>query len=534
MLFAACAADEKVALAPPPPIERSEKVTRITEPVDADGRVDYLAAFDERMSKDVTSEDNFEVALRGVIGAKGLKEQIVTAYFDKLGIALPKDKPGCDLNEPSRFDLATPDTEESQFVWHAEDNPELADWLAKHRESLDQLVFQSRRPKLYIPPLWTDAMYVQLNREVRANAEKLASSNKLAERVAAATVRAVAPSPDSQHPPLSRPHYLDSIQQYRALSRILLTRANYSLGKDEPSAAVADILAVHRYSRTLAENGSFCYFAAAAFNNAACYAAHELVQSGKLDMASCKLYLQEMQNLSPFPDDVTLENLRWETLDAVYHMHQNRQAVLDQILQQTREVERDKIAAAFEQLDFAAMMRDVNLEFDLWNPVHRTDVPLNNAYYQSQAKARPSAQELMKQLPSVLKAEQGDRQETFAKWYYDMIMERSAITGFVKTSARQRAIHRLAVIGMAIEYHRLQHGRLPDSLDDLKEFNEAFMRDPYSGKPLRFKPSVPSWVLYSVGPDGVDNHAASERDMNTNRPMMSDFTPDMVFRVSRE
>lgn len=68
------------------------------------------------------------------------------------------------------------------------------------------------------------------------------------------------------------------------------------------------------------------------------------------------------------------------------------------------------------------------------------------------------------------------------------------------------ARHRLAQLGLAACRYRLEHGQLPDKLEDVTDGVTVLVsRDPFDGKPLKWRPTETGLVLYSIGPDLVDN-----------------------------
>jgi len=72
---------------------------------------------------------------------------------------------------------------------------------------------------------------------------------------------------------------------------------------------------------------------------------------------------------------------------------------------------------------------------------------------------------------------------------------------------------RAAHIGIVVEQSRLKSGKLPAALSDLvSAFIEAVPKDPFDGKPLRYKKLEKGYVVYSVGPDGRDDGAPDETD----------------------
>ena len=74
------------------------------------------------------------------------------------------------------------------------------------------------------------------------------------------------------------------------------------------------------------------------------------------------------------------------------------------------------------------------------------------------------------------------------------------------TDARARA--RIAQTVFAIERYRLTHGgEIPETLSALTpKFLPVPLVDPFDGQPLRFKRFESCYIVYSIGPDAVDDH----------------------------
>jgi hypothetical protein len=58
---------------------------------------------------------------------------------------------------------------------------------------------------------------------------------------------------------------------------------------------------------------------------------------------------------------------------------------------------------------------------------------------------------------------------------------------------------------LGLSVYKQHSGRYPDSLTDLARINWPVPQDPFSSGPLRYKPAQDSYLLYSIGPDGVDD-----------------------------
>jgi hypothetical protein len=74
------------------------------------------------------------------------------------------------------------------------------------------------------------------------------------------------------------------------------------------------------------------------------------------------------------------------------------------------------------------------------------------------------------------------------------------------TARRRDAWLRLLQTDLAVRLFRQECGRLPQQLDELvPKYLAAVPIDPFSDQPLVYRCVEGQYVLYSVGPDGVDN-----------------------------
>ncbi len=87
------------------------------------------------------------------------------------------------------------------------------------------------------------------------------------------------------------------------------------------------------------------------------------------------------------------------------------------------------------------------------------------------------------------------------------------------------ALLRAAQASLAVERYRLDNRQLPRNLSQLApEYIDEVPRDPFDGKPLRYKRLEAGYVVYSVGANTTDNGGAETEDERTG---------DIVFRVTR-
>jgi hypothetical protein len=94
-----------------------------------------------------------------------------------------------------------------------------------------------------------------------------------------------------------------------------------------------------------------------------------------------------------------------------------------------------------------------------------------------------------------------------------------------RADQRCLAFQRCALAAVAAERHRRERGAWPESLEALVKTGhlKEVPADPYDGKALRWCRLKDGAVIYSVGPDGVDNGGTLNRQDIT--------APDIDFGV---
>jgi hypothetical protein len=84
-----------------------------------------------------------------------------------------------------------------------------------------------------------------------------------------------------------------------------------------------------------------------------------------------------------------------------------------------------------------------------------------------------------------------------------------------------------------VERYRLAEGRLPPSLDDLvPPYIEAVPIDPCVGRPVKYRPLQPGYVVYSVDEDQID-HGGAERSSRGRDGQGRHLPCDIPFIVER-
>jgi hypothetical protein len=85
-----------------------------------------------------------------------------------------------------------------------------------------------------------------------------------------------------------------------------------------------------------------------------------------------------------------------------------------------------------------------------------------------------------------------------------------ALGSYSRKTAECQALIRVTRIGLRLKQHQAVHGAYPPKLVDLglADIPAERQRDPFTDRPLCYRPEGTGFLLYSVGPDGVDNHGA--------------------------
>jgi len=94
-----------------------------------------------------------------------------------------------------------------------------------------------------------------------------------------------------------------------------------------------------------------------------------------------------------------------------------------------------------------------------------------------------------------------------------------------RTVARSDANDELARVALAATRYRLDHHKLPDKLDDLlPDYLDEHPWDPFDSGELRLVVKPGEWILYSIGPDEVDDGGTPETTDTRTRETKGDIT----------
>ncbi|MDA1053600.1 MAG: hypothetical protein O3C40_24395 [Planctomycetota bacterium] len=502
-------------------VRAEEPVTDIVSPLTDDGYIDYLEAANLRHSEGVTPETNWEVVVRTAFGpVADFDEPSQQQFYQRLGISVPTAQPGAGeyfqslrLGGKGVSELEMQLAEEFHEMkgpWRAAEFPELAKWLDRQSRQVDNLVSGSRCARYYAPYCMSEAAHVAKVRSLRSWYGGLQSSSDKAERFAALAMSGMFAGLDEHPVPLSRLHIGDSVQQSRESARVLRIRALLRIGEGDIDAARSDILAIHRIGRLLAQGMLDEWLIGNALEEVACYVDADLLQSGKLTSELASQHLDELNRLPPLRSAIEeLDvDLRHVTLDAMQYAARRRQELAGILDAEQPELDGRTIKAILD-IDWNAAMRVLNEKFDEYvkasqEAAYARNLPIKQHDMQKRAAEQRELFEAMKEA-----ANEGT--EALSRFIGEMYFNKY-MQILPKVELRPQARLDVVRVGYAAHLHRLQEGRYPTSLDVLAPMVNDRIVDPYTGKPLVLKSVADGIVVYSVGPNLVDDGGLTHDD----------------------
>ena len=231
------------------PLVVSETTTIVTQPLDADGNVDYMRAFEEKAYSDeiATEKNGFRFLFQSVDFSSELPESLFPVVCKQLELDPATTKPTIKNTDPYTFAIEyvnSPDADvefirqlvrsqrneapketeaawtqiekadgmemlvaRSVTPWTAKDLPMLVDWVEKNSPALDQYALAVRMPNFEVPIS-------------RASDDELMIGT-----------------------------LMPYVQEFRSIARGYLSRANYYLGQGEIRKAMDDVISCKRLGR---------------------------------------------------------------------------------------------------------------------------------------------------------------------------------------------------------------------------------------------------------------------------------------------
>ena len=448
-------------------IEIGPDTTVINGPLTPEGRVDYVAAMNQRLADGVTPENNSAVPLVRAFGPEIIDDSVRAMYFEQLGIEPPP--PGGDyiINSVPFFrrkhDPRAENAGELRSAWDdrlmqaqtrpwsPDEFPDIAEWLDANTAPLELVIQATTRPRFFSPLIVT--------------------------------------SETSDSPQLLMA-LLPLQQAARDAARLLVTRAMLHLHRGETDAAWNDLLACHRLARLLGQSGTTIgQLIGYAVDAIACDGNEQLLRHGRLNADQARQSLADLDALTPLPRSVDALDVaeRFTAIDAIQSMSDEHTGMDWNLMLRMLNEHFDDLVDALRQQRYAdRLRRDAELSEALDKRIDETRQPLNLV------------------IGTIV-----DRRQMISEHtgLVHLALFTPALSAAHTAEVRSTARLHLTPLGFALAAWHADRGKYPESLDELApDYLPKIPLDPFVDKPFRYEPAENSYRLYSLGDNMADDN----------------------------
>lgn len=478
---------------PKPRFRLAKETTYVTEPLDAEGYIDYAAALNERLRRDVTPENNANVLLWRAFGPHPEGSTMPPVFFKWMGIK-PLPEQGDYFLPMVRFareqlkldpgpGIKAIESELSRCgerEWKAREHPNIAAWLEANEKPLSLVIEATKRTQYYSP---------------------------------------LVPRPTKNGPTLILNALLSGAQACRGFAVALTARALLRVGEGRFDDACQDLLACHRLGRLVARGTTMIeLLVGLAIDSTACKA--DLAFLERLDWKAEQIVarLHELQGLSRMPpvaDKMDLSE-RFMFLEIIATVDRYGPEVLESLGDGPVKEPNPFLKLLRGNVDYEPALRIANRWFDRIGKTLRIE-------------DRTTRERQMAQLDVELKALKKKPQESMpggvdlgeAIGNILIVCMLPAFNKVQSAADRCEQTRNNLSLAFALAAYRRDHGCYPKELSALSpKYLNKIPTDLFSDKPLIYRPNDNSYLLYSVGVNGRDERGRSYED----RPRGDDLT----------
>jgi hypothetical protein len=364
--------------------------------------------------------------------------------------------------------------------WKVEDEPEIAGWLKENEQPLALAIEASKRLK-YFNPL------VSKSKDPR-NTRVLSS-------------------------------LIPNVQRCREFALALRCRAMSRVAAGDNEGAWQDLMACQRLARLLSHSGLLIQRLVAIAIAAIANGGHgALVEHGKVSSRQILAWLEELRAIPPFAPMGESFDLgeRFMALDSLQSI-----ATL-----QTHSLDRahGRASSSGQGEDFWDRLFTRNIDWDqaFRNTNHMYDRLKAAARIQDRESRKEAFAEYLVELQQLqgsqktsvidnLTMGKSSRGEYIGNQM--LLLLAPALEKMLDAADRAEQQQRNLQLALALAAFRAESGRYPASLEELvPKYLPTVPGDIFSGKPLIYKPAENGYLLYSVGPNGIDDGGGGRDD----------------------
>jgi hypothetical protein len=461
---------------PTPKFKLAKDTTFVTEPLDAEGYIDYEAALNKQLKGTTTPETNAVVLLMKCFGPKLYGKELHPDFFSGLGIEASPAKGEYYVQHSKYFQTEMTDQDRKAFYelegrltrrpWKSTDAPKHAERLSVIEKPLAVVAEASKRQGYFYPII----------------ARKDDGSRKL---IGDAT--------------LALPIHV------RETAHALAFRAMLKVGKGRTDDAFVDALTIHRLGHLVSRGSSHLECIT---GQGIRRIAHEtdlaILEHGNLTAKQALSYRDELLKFSPLvsPSGKTILTERLSFLDMVQAALRDGSDTLPSI--DLKGMTPEEVSKA---LDWELTLRTGNAYYD------RIEVAINLPTRRERgmelANIGDEIEEYAGRIGKILEEAPPERQreiksEKVARIYVGLMSVLYQKTANNSDHAEQA--HRNSIIATALAAHFADHKKYPDKLDDLvPKYLAKVPDDIFSGKALIYQKTDAGYLFYSVGVNGKDD-----------------------------
>ncbi|HEX4414869.1 MAG TPA: hypothetical protein VH107_14640 [Lacipirellulaceae bacterium] len=494
---------------PSPAIIVSRQTTFITEPLRSNGLPDFNRHLLNVYRDGVTPENNAAALLWPALWPGELDPPQYAMVAKELGLStVPQKSDAAQFTY--RYIRGMVNAEYTQIQSHTRGSSTAeAGNTDDNRLNEIEARFDKLSDRIYGRP-WTSREIPQMAKWVHDNQKPLDMMVEASHRS-----RCYFPSPtllENQNEPVTY-ILLPGQQTAREAARSLVVRAMWNIGEHHNAEAWRDLLAIHRLGRLMAQGPllieQFVGFAMAGIGRDGTL---QLLHEGNLSPEDARIVMRDLAALPSFSN----------VADMLDNSH--RLFLIDNVIQFSR---KNMDARSMDQLKLSQPIRFANhLNVD-WNVVLRK----GNEYFDRYTKAarlptyaarRQALRQINKELagatmePSTASLiasaiNPSERSKTVAAALVGAMMP--AVDAAVYAQERTNANLEVLRLAAALAVYRADHKNYPDKLDDLVPTILAKLPvDLFTASPFKYKRIDDGYLLYSLGPNGIDNGGNSENE----------------------
>jgi hypothetical protein len=471
-----------------------KKTTYIDGPLDKNGHIDYAAALNERLSKGVTPENNACVLIWQAVGPHPDGATMPARFYQLLGIpVLPEEGEYFVTLRKYMTDHVRGDPEDvdksigklgplASRKWTTADHPEIDGWLKANEKPLALIVEATKRTHYYSP--------ITPPQNARGSAGLLEA-------------------------------LLPVAQLSREISTALASRAMLKAARGEVDSAFEDLIACHRFGRQIGRGGTLMEgLVACAIEQIAFRSALSFLECAKPDAKRITRYQGDLQTLPALPDvaEIVDRTDRFTTLELMMLVDRDGAGYLD-FGNKDAPIKND---AATEQMmegmDWDPALEAANRWMDryvgIFKQKHRAERVKQLELFVTDLR---ELKEMVEDKTRIARMLAGGREPAKVKGqaFGEIIIALMLPAAYKVHDAVDRAKQTLEVLQIAcsLELYNRDNGRYPEKLDAIApKYLKNLPHDLFSDKPLIYKVSAGSYLLYSVGLNGTDDGGRGDDD----------------------